>query len=544
MAHQRKQRTVNLTAAALRLHPVGLGMVGVFVAFELAFLFKSCALTVLNSDHVQSVLEVTDILNGNFLLHGWILALQNYYLTDTPFFLLTRLLFGQTLVAIYAAPFLIYVILLLAAIGIVWFCIRDIRDRMIGMAALLFYLAVPDLNGIGPVIFVGTQHIGTLTFCLLAWVTLERIERAGTLRQARNFRVIYGISAFIAFFSDPLSVFIFLIPTLIGLSFALSVRSGRRTQAGLIGITIGVYICARVVLLIVQVLGGFTTIFPEPIRFVGESDLGHNAVGLLFGLLTLSGGNVFGHPLFNLVTLVALLKMAGLGIMLDAMVTTLRRGFSGVGGWDLRFVLALAMVIQLLSCLVSQDFAESLRSVAPLRFLVPTIVYGGVLTALELPTMMRGMRAMAPRLLAPRLLFIGLCGAGLVGATLSFFIDGALHWNDEPIMTRASDQVAGVWLLNHGLTHGVGTYWESALITALTGEKIAVRAVFAKDDQLRPYTWVAKPSWYNQRPQFVIYDRVNDFGITAQTVTATYGPPTAIEHVAGFDIAVLAPLAR
>lgn len=254
--------------------------------------------------------------------------------------------------------------------------------------------------------------------------------------------MIYAISAFIAFFSDPLSIFVFLIPTLFGLLFALSVRNGRRTQAGLIGITIGVYICACVVLLIIQLLGGFTTIFPEPIKFVSASELGHNAVGLLFGLLTLSGGNVFGHPLIDLVTLVALLKMAGLGIMFGAMVTALRRGFGGLDGWDLRFVLALAMLIQLLSCLVSQDFAESLRSVAPLRFLVPTIVYGGVLTALELPTMMRGMRAMAPRLL-----FIGLCGVGLMGATLSFFIDGAIHWNDEPIMTRAPDQVAGVWLL-------------------------------------------------------------------------------------------------
>jgi hypothetical protein len=47
--------------------------------------------------------------------------------------------------------------------------------------------------------------------------------------------------------------------------------------------------------------------------------------------------------------------------------------------------------------------------------------------------------------------------------------------------------------------------------------------------------------WYQDRPQFVVYRTVNPYGITATTITNTYGPPVAIEHTAGYHVALLAP---
>jgi hypothetical protein len=90
----------------------------------------------------------------------------------------------------------------------------------------------------------------------------------------------------------------------------------------------------------------------------------------------------------------------------------------------------------------------------------------------------------------------------------------------------------------------VGSYWESVLITGLSGQKLTVGAVVAENGHLKPFNWVTNQAWYQERPQFVIYKADNGFGVAVQTNSATYGPPMAIEHMAGYDIAFLAASAR
>jgi hypothetical protein len=516
-------------------------------AIELVLLFKWCTRLYMDSDMVQNVLEVSDILRGNILLHGWTLALQNYYLSDNPFFLLTRLLFGRTPLAIYAAPFLIFVMFVTTATAIVWFAAKDNRAQMIGLGALSFYLATPSSNGVNVAavnFFVGAVHGAVWAFCLLAWLALDSIERAGAFSAARGFIALYAVSAFVALFSDPFAITVFLLPTLIGLLFALAAPNRRLIQGSLVGLTLGLFGAARLGLYIVRTIGGFDTVSGQSLQFVSTSDLPRNAAGVVVGLLAASEGYFFGHTLESFDTIVTLIRVAGLGLMLVAMVTALRRGVGGGQGWDLSFVLALVMLIDLCACLVSQQFTGVLDSPvvtggAAFRYLGPVVLFGAVLVALELPRMLG---AVAPQ--AKRWMVTALCGAGLAASMASFVTVGFSRWNQEPFLIKAPDRVAGLWLLNQGLTHGVGTYWEGMFITALTGEQLAVRAVGADQGQLKPLNWVTNKAWYEERPQFVIYKPENGFGVTLQTINNTYGPPVSIEHVAGYDIALLVPLGK
>lgn len=522
------------TASATRLRWLVRAAACLFALFVLAILFQTSALIPLNSDHVQAFLEAGDVLAGNVLLHGWVLALQNYFLSDLPFFLVTRLLFGKTLLAIYAAPFLIYVAFLAAATAIVWRGLAA-RGRAVGMAAVLFYLATPGLHDLAPLVFAGTQHVATMTFCLLAWLALDRYQRL----DAQNAWLLYLGCAFVAFLSDPLSLFILLIPTLIGLTFALAARAERRTQATLIGLTITAYVAARIGLVAVKLGDGFLTTFPESVRFADASEFGNNLASALYGLMALSGGAVFGRPVMSGETILMMLRLLGLAAMAVAVVAALRRRIRAGEAWDLRFVLAVAVAIQLASCLTSADYTESLHTVAPLRFLVPVILFGGIVAALELPGLLHQVTVSAPRWIVS-----GLAGIAFFAAMLSFAVGGAEHWHRPPAMAEAPARIADNWLLEHGLTHGVGTYWEGMLMTALSGERVAVRAVFSAKGRLRPYAWVTKLSWYDERPQFVIYRPGNEFDVGERTIVATYGPPVRIEHIDGYDVAVLAPAPR
>jgi hypothetical protein len=305
---------------------------------------------------------------------------------------------------------------------------------------------------------------------------------------------------------------------------------------------------ARLGLFFIEVTGGFTMRPAFSLDFVSASDLGRNVAGVFFGVLTLSGGYVFGHNLMQFDTLVSMIRVAGVALMITAVSNAIRQGLTGPEGWGLRFVLALSVLINITSCLVSAYFAHAL-SVSPsifdggasVRFLPPAILFGGVLTALELPRMLRSVRSELRRWV-----LISLCGAALVMVAGLFAVDGFARWKQKPAIAQQREHVAGQWLLDHGLTRGVGSYWEAMSITALSGQQVSVRAELAVNGRLEPYIWVTNLAWYKdkRRPQFVIFVPGNEFGITMQTIANTYGQPADVEHVAEYDIAVLASADR
>ncbi len=513
---------------------------GLLALFELVLLLRTSALVKLNSDEVLNVLTVSDILKGNLLLHGWVLATDNFYLSDNPFFLVTRLLFGRTLLAIYAAPFLVYIVFLLGAIGIVRLETSHRRALIFALGILVFYLGTPSLHDTAPVTFVGNVHIAALTFDVLAWLALTAALKARTGRAVGWFAALYAAAALVALMSDPLAVVVFCIPTLIGLFFALLAPSRRPIHAGLAGLTLAALVGAHFGLAAIEALGGFTMVLNHSLKFVSAANLGRNATGVFFGLLKLSGGYVFERSLDRPDTVVTAIRVLGLALMLTAAVAALRRGLKRVEGWDLRLVLAIAVLINIASCLASDFYTHALVPTAltggaAIRYLSPSIMFGGILAALELP-------GMVSRIAAPALrgTSIGICGLALFAAAWQFGAHGILRWREEPATARQPARIAGQWLQSRGLTHGVGPYWAANIITALSSQKVAVRAVHAENSRLEPFLWLSKRAWYHDkpRPQFVIYEPKNDFGVTTETITNTYGAPTSIEHVAGYDIAL------
>jgi hypothetical protein len=511
------------------------------IAFYLLLLLKTGLQVDLDSDNVQNVLEVNDILLGNIFLHGWILAETNYYLSDNPFFLIARLLFGHRPIAIYFAPFLAFVMMLATAASIVHQYSTNRKSRLIMLGALLFYLGLPGVTGMARFcFFVGAVHGATLAYCLVAWIALDSIERAGSVRTARGITTLFVLSAFIALFSDPFAIFVFLGPTLIGLVIALD-KNSYWLQISLIIILAAVFVVARFALWTIGVSGGFmiASLSHQTFQFVDVADLGRNARGVLFGLMTISEGYVLGRSLGSPETLVPVVRFAGLLLVFLALWSSLGRTVKGPPGWNLPTVLALAVVADLAACLMSQQFATGLDSPVAtggtaIRYLVPATLLGGILAALEFPKLLE--RIAAP---GARWGLAGLCGAGLAIVTVAFVSFVVKRWNEPIVITEGPLWVAAQWLVSQELKHGIGTYWESMSVAVLTGERVQIGAVEASTGQLKPYNWVTNTAWYREPPQFVIFSPTNEFNVDEKIIIETYGPPVRIEHVAGYEIVVL-----
>lgn len=514
----------------------------IFVVLEIAFLLNQSKMTPVNSDGVQNVMEISSILHGNILLKGWVLPSDNFYLSDNFYFLATRLLLGKTIAAIYTATFLIYLTVVLTAAGIVLISTRDIRSRVIGLGAVVFYLGAPGSDGLGPVVFVGAQHIAELAFCLLAWLALGAVQTATCRRRVVQSAVLYAIAGFVLFVSDPIGTVVFFLPTLIGLSLAFLTDAGRRrVHGGLIGLTIVMFVGARLFLATIPALGGFATASDFSLYFVNPADLGKNAEGLFFGLLNLSGAYFLGEPMQRATTIVSLIRLAGLGLVMFATIAAIRRGTTRQTGWNLPLVVALAVLFDVAACLFSASFTvylpySVLRGGSSVRYLTPAILFGGLLVALELPRMLD--RVAMPEL---RRAGGGVLAIGAVAATGLYFAQGVAQWGDKSAMAQSPAKAVGTWLLDHGLTHGVGTYWDASIVTAVSGEQVVVRAVANYRGHPLPYNYISDDRWYNpdNRPQFIIYNSNNQFEIDENLIKEKYGQPMDTKFIDGYVVDIL-----
>jgi hypothetical protein len=396
------------------------------------------------------------------------------------------------------------------------------------------------METLAPIVFVGAQHIAVLTFCLFAWLALQRIQMAAPAALPLGLTVLYACCGFVVFFSDPMGTMMFLPPTLIGLG-AAAMRAQRKSIHIIMALfTLVDFIIARFALALLHRAGGFTIAPNYNLQFVSAADFGRNITSELFGLLNLSGAYFFGRRSYRVRTLMTLCRFAGLGLMAAAVVSALRKRSEDDEGWNLRFVLAVAILLDLVSVAVSATFCSAvgpsvLTGGAAIRFLTPAILFGGLLVGLEAPRIISNVSDRPVRI---GLITLGGCGVAL--ATSVFLLHGIERWWEKPFVSESPLASVGDWLFHHGLTRGTGFYWNASSITALSGQRVKIRAVLAQNGRLVPYNWLSDARWYTpvHKPQFVIFNKTRAFGITPRTIAATYGSPFAVIEKDGYDIAI------
>ncbi len=116
-------------------------------------------------------------------------------------------------------------------------------------------------------------------------------------------------------------------------------------------------------------------------------------------------------------------------------------------------------------------------------------------------------------------------------------------------LERNSYATLARWLEAHQLTCGVGDYWESSILTALSEGKVTVRALATSPDSpLKPFPWLADSYWYGggTLPEFAVWRYHKGFTwlhFNEKTVALTYGPPLRLERIGPFSVALLLPRA-
>jgi hypothetical protein len=442
-----------------------------------------------NSDQANVLLEASDMLHGNLLLHGWYKADVSFYTTELPQYALLEIFFGVHANTAHIAAAMTYTLAVLLAVLVA-------RGGFSGRAALIRMLIAAGIMlapqlGVGvAALLLSVGHIGTSVPVLLIWLFLDRV------RPRWFVPVLTALALAWAVIADQLVLIIGVVPlalvcalrvleaaarerslprALATRTFDLSLIAAAAAAAGL------AWVAGRVL----RALGGYI-LSPIPFRFTLPANL-HPlwAVPQIFGAdyRGLAGGSLA----------IALLHMVSLALVILALVLAAWRFFSGADLVDQ--LLAVAIAGNIVLFVITSAGAEGPHEIA-------VVAPFGAALAARMLARPRAPQARAARATARRARVAGYVAGG---AVLLGYLGGLAHEVVQAAAAPPEYTTVASWLQAHNLRYGLGGYWESSIITVETGGQVKVRALLK--NSLARDLWLAKLSWYDpasQQANFIV----------------------------------------
>ncbi len=477
-----------------------------------------------NSDSVQNYNELASLNAGRFLLPHWVLAPDNFYLTDLPFYALGLVLFGPALWLLYGVPFVVFALLLIASLLLVRHCTGGRANGQASLALLLYLLAMPFMPSLY-MLLISDFHTASLMLCLFA--LLLAAPTLGGQRAHVGALWGYGALVFIACSGDPFAQIFFSAPmlALVALRFALY----RRFSGGewrLAGITLLAGGLALGFPALMASLGGFTTkvsFYEQPVAQFGllldNVRAFGAAVQVLFSATYFPLAHVFALPFLILTRKLVLLLVLALA------AHGLWRGRASRDNAVVQFLILSAV------CLTMADvFSEAFYSAitpgpvfpnAAVRYVTPAYVFLSVAAIIELQAFLsRPWPAWAMR---------GMLGVAVIGGGL-YVVNAMAYLAPEvsapPGIYQAPQYALAGWLRAQGFTYGMGDYYTSQLVRALSqGQVMADPVVDANG--LQPFLMWTDTTRFalHVPPQFLVFQEGAWSARLQADVTAAFAPP-------------------
>lgn len=490
------------------------------------------------ADAMQNANEAGAVLSGNIFLHGWVLALDNFYLTDLPLYVLGQAFFGAHLWLIYAIPAVNYALLLAAAVLLVLCACPQDAPAWPGALAILVLIGLPFQPG-AQMLLISDFHTATIMFSLYAILAIQPVLRGEAFARWRF--VPFTLLLFAAAASDPMAAMFLALPLFALLAFRLvQYRGLRRDEVLLTACTLAACLWAADLPAILLVLHGFTmrpsfstgTVRTLPALLINASAV-LASLRILFnalpaGLAGIAGGGVFAASRL-------LVEVAVMAASLLILLRLPRGREAGIAQ-----LLALAAF-----CLAGLDAlsATFFAAVTPgpgfpnaaVRYVAPVFVFLSIAAAIAMQDGWNGLM-LHRRLAATTACLFGaifLFAAGQAAAAAALAPAGVY---------AAPQYQAAQWLLARGLRYGVGDYYTTELLRALSLQQLMADPMTVAGGLVPMRFWTDTSRFdAHERPQFVIFPPVNWYGITSAAAEKTYGPPLRVTQIDGFTVLMIKP---
>jgi len=489
------------------------------------------------SDSAQSFVAAHAVLGGNVLLTGWRVPVDNYFATDTLPYVALEWLLGPRPFLLVLVPALTYALLVLAAALGCALATQSFPRKVEGILVVAFLLACPVWSGNWNPLLLSDFHVGSTLAALLALALCALVvAREGSGRTPLLSGFVLFLLTAVTVASDPLTLVFAFGPALFVLLVDLGLRK-HSSPFGLAIVTVGVAVGLLLPLIVASVGHGLIVVNRLELGFGALSRMPASALALLFSFLNYFGANVVerqaGGGLLLGVRLIAFFAVVlAIGDVARRMVRA--QEVQPLDGFLCSGILCLSI-----ACILSAKFARPITFATiwsgsdSERYVVPAVFFSVALAGRRLPPLVASLSNNLARHAARVLLVVLALLSAAAGDWPSRLTEAQPRW-----IENNSAREVGQWLVRHGLRQGVGEYWSTNLINAMSGDTVAIRSVSPFHGKLFPYLWETDRRAYDQVPEFVIWQEPNQARMTYKDVVASY-PVSARITLSDYFIAIV-----
>lgn len=454
--------------------------------FGLAEKFLLALNTTLNSDSVVPGLEAIEIVKYRdiFLSHFYYPTNYPAIFTDlVPFHLIPQLLTGYDPNAVRLTGFLIFVLIVVVYASIVYKVTKDPLKALIFMALLSNITPMAYHFFKEPVAHAGTILLtGVLIFVLIDYEKLRSYQK-----------VVIAALVFLTSFSDNLALGIIAIPVTLVLCYT-RIRAGRMSP--------GAVLDPAIYLLLPGLISYAVKAFlPSMVAMDISIITADNSIVTVFGSLT---DKILLYVKYMLQTIN------------DQLYSILDHNF---GIYEILSLALVAVAIYSLGNVIKELKKDNYE----LKLFLQILLVSNILMFLGfMLTSLNGARYLMLGSLSifaiialgydKRRIYLGLLAVAMIVGVITCAI-AVSHLDYKP-----NEEEYGLikYLEENNLTVGYSDYWDSNIITYLSGEKIKVRAIGYRDGHITPYHYriLSSSRWYTDYPTkfFILYHIGNNFG--------------------------------
>jgi hypothetical protein len=425
----------------------------------------------IDSDGSNNALQAWDLVHGHILLHGWHIGDASFYFFELPLNGITELIVGLGDLAAHLASALTYLIVAACAAALAVAASTG-AARAVRCAVVVTVLAVPLLAAPNVLVLLEEpDHVGTSVFILVSFLLVNRAP-------SRWYSAPLLCLILCAGQVSDLTVRYVAVPAIVVVcGYQMLAARKLRSMDAAFAAAAAVSVPLESVLQALMVhVGGFTMVAPRaklssPRLWPQHAWATWLDVRILFGAVTEPDARLGAlRAAFGVVCILA--ALAGLGRVLWTWRTASRA----------EQLVGLAIVFNLgvyvISVMPLPDNPHEIAAVLPC---------GAILAA----------RALVPARIASRRRAVPAIAATALIALVPLAVAAA-----RPPVGASSGSATGPataplssWLTTHGLTNGIGGYWDASVVTVQSGDKVKVRAVDIHQNVNGPGWKINIPGW-------------------------------------------------
>ncbi len=494
-----------------------------------------------NSDDASNFLAGAAMADGNWLLHGWLLAPDNYYPTEVLGQALLRLALGDHPVLMQGLEALVW-----AAIGLLGTALallgRPARHwpGTAALAASLLVFNIFDHRFEDLFLSSIATHGFTILLTLLAFaLAIGPAERpAPPGRTGLGRAALLGAVVTVGSISDPIFKLIACLPILAVTLLGFNKARGWRQPVAPAGATVAGLALAHALLSAEAHNGGFQSVVLTVTLATPSELMDH------LGFAVTSTIRLLGAAFFGRTTAGGLANTPFLYLLRVPLVA----GFAAVcwqGGqavwrrlrdWPASRItgrgerLDLLLWTSLVLCVAGTVITTVIVDPTCARFFIPSTVMGSILLA-------RRFGAMP---------LAALYGGAVMLASLAVSLASLPPGTPQSTIAIVQVQQLTATLQRLGLRHGYSGFWEGAITTALSRRTITSLALVDGDDgRLHTLNWFCNLDAYRRAAKdwhgriFVVTtSEPSPLELTQASVTRNFGPPQEIIELGLFNVNV------